>query len=108
MLKINRNTNFDPTDIDSIFDTSMYGDYDFTLDLNNDIDNCEFNNTELVRKAWIKQQIKDLLLELNTYRDEGTWNYNQFRINKIVDELKSYGIEIVERKRLKKIYKINI
>ena len=102
MLRINENTNFDPTDIESIFDTSMYGDYDFTLDLNTDLDNCEFRNTELVRKAWIKQQIKDLLLELNTYRDEGTWNYNQYRIKNIIDELKSYGIEIVERKRLKK------
>ena len=25
MLKINRDVNFDPTDIESIFDTSMYG-----------------------------------------------------------------------------------
>lgn len=105
MLKINRDVNFDPTDIGSIFDTSMYGDYDFIHDLRNDIENCDFSNTEQVEKAYLKSRISFLLWELNNYRDEGSWNYNQSYINEIIDELKSYGIEIVERKRLKKYIK---
>ena len=104
MLRINGDTNFDPTDIESIFDTSMYGDYDFIRYLNNDRENCDFN-TEQARKAYIKSRISSLLWKLNWYRDNGSWNYNQFRINKIVDELKSYGVEIIERKRLKKYIK---
>lgn len=104
MLKINRDVNFDPTDIESIFDTSMYGDYDFIRYLNNDIENCDFN-TEQARKAYLKSRISFLLWKLNKYRDEGTWNYNKFYIKEIINELKSYGIEIVERKRLKKYIK---
>lgn len=105
MLKINRDVNFDPTDIESIFDTSMYGDYDFTLDLNNDIENCDFSNTEQVEKAYLKSRISFLLWTLNWYRDNGSWNYNEFYIKEIINELKSYGVEIVERKRLKKYIK---
>lgn len=104
MLKINRDVNFDPTDIESIFDTSMYGDYDFIRYLNNDRENCDFN-TEQARKAYIKSRISSLLWELNWYRDNGSWNYNKFYIKEIINELKSYGIEIVERKRLNKYIK---
>lgn len=105
MLKINRDVNFDPTDIGSIFDTSMYGDYNFIHDLKNDIENCDFSNTEQIEKAYLKSRISFLLWELNRYRDEGTWNYNYFEIYKIIYELKSYGIEIVDRKRLNKYIK---
>lgn len=101
MLKINRNVNFDPTDMGSIFDTSMYGDYDFTRDLNNNIEDYDFN-TEQARKAYINKQVSSLLWELNWYRDNGSWKYNQSYINEIIDELKYYGVEIIKRKDLKK------
>ena len=67
MLKINSKTNFDPLHISSkfynqnfdtsIFDTSMYGDFDFIFDLNNECDDCDFNNTEQVEKAYINNEL---------------------------------------------------
>lgn len=102
MLTINKKTNFDPTSIGSIFDTSMYGDFDFIHDLRNDIENCDFSNTEQVEKAYLKSRISFLLFELNNYKDNGSWKYNQSYINEIIDELKYYGVEIIERKDLKK------
>lgn len=48
----------------------MYGDYDFIHDLSNDIENCDFSNTEQVEKAYLKSRISFLLWELNKYRDE--------------------------------------
>lgn len=104
MLKINRNVNFDPTSIGSIFDTSMDGDFDFIRELNNDVDDCDFN-TEQARKAYINKQVSSLLSKLNWYKDNGSWKYNQSYINEIIDELKYYGVEIIERKDLKKYIK---
>ena len=67
MLTINKKTNFDPLYINSkfynqnfdtsIFDASMYGDFNFIRNLNNDIDDCEFNNTEQVYKAYINNEL---------------------------------------------------
>ena len=67
MLKINKKTNFDPLNISSkfynqnfdtsIFDTSMNGDFDFIHDLNNECDDCDFNNYEQVQKAYINNEL---------------------------------------------------
>lgn len=67
MLTINKKTNFDPLFSNSkfynqnfdtsIFDASMYGDFDFIRNLNNDIDDCEFNNIEQVQKAYINNEL---------------------------------------------------
>ena len=115
MLKINKKTNFDPLYISSkfynqnldtsIFDASMYGDFDFIFDLNNECEDCDFNNTEQVRKAYIESRIDSLLWKLNLYNDNRIWKYHQYEINKMINELKSYGVEIIERKDLKKYIK---
>ena len=67
MLKINRNVDFDPLSIGSkfynqnldtsIFDASMNGDFDFIFDLNNECEDCDFNNTEQVQKAYINNEL---------------------------------------------------
>ena len=71
----------------------------------NECEDCDFNNTEQVRKAYIESRIDSLLWKLNLYNDNRIWKYHQYEINKMINELKSYGVEIIERKDLKKYIK---
>ena len=47
MLRINKDVNFDPTSNGLKFYKSTYGDYKMYYNINTDLANCDFNNTDL-------------------------------------------------------------